>query len=160
MANSAIRGFVGEFRFLSNFYQHPFEWRGIVYPSSEHAFVAGKTTDKGLRREIALAPTSAAVKALGRKLELRPGWDEYVSVLTMREVLDAKFADPGLGKLLMTTTPHYLVETNMWHDQKWGDCACGRPACKSAGVNLLGICLMDLRDDLIHEARKSLSRRA
>lgn len=37
-----ISTFRGEYHFLSNFYQHPFEYRGLVYPNAEAAFQAQK----------------------------------------------------------------------------------------------------------------------
>ena len=40
-----IRQFKGEFRFLSNFYPSPVKFRGILYPSVEHAYQSAKSAD-------------------------------------------------------------------------------------------------------------------
>ena len=40
--NLQISEFKGEYRFLSNFYQHPFEFEGLTYPNAEAAFQAQK----------------------------------------------------------------------------------------------------------------------
>ena len=37
-----IDEFRGEYGFLSNFHQHPFEYKGLTYPNSEAAFQAQK----------------------------------------------------------------------------------------------------------------------
>ena len=37
-----IDEFNGEYRFLSNFYQFPFEFEGLTYPNAEAAFEAQK----------------------------------------------------------------------------------------------------------------------
>ena len=43
-----ISSFRGEYRFLSNFYQYPFEYKGLVYPNAEAAFQAQKcSTEEG-----------------------------------------------------------------------------------------------------------------
>ena len=35
-----ITSFRDAYRFLSNFYQHPFAYKGLVYPNAEAAFQA------------------------------------------------------------------------------------------------------------------------
>jgi hypothetical protein len=37
-APGVIKGFLGEYSFLSNFYLCPVYYEGLVYPSSENAF--------------------------------------------------------------------------------------------------------------------------
>ena len=44
-----INRFVDEYYFLSNFYECPVEYNGIVYGNNEAAFQAQKTMDKNLR---------------------------------------------------------------------------------------------------------------
>lgn len=151
-----IKGFNGQYHWLSNSYLSKLIWTGIEYPSAEHAFAAGRTIDRFERMVIAQLPTSDGAKSAGRKTTLREGWNEGVAVRVMREVLDAKFKNPSLRKLLLGTDNAMLVETNLWHDERWGDCECGRIECAIPGANLLGICLMDLRANLRAEQRESL----
>lgn len=144
-----IDDFRGRYGFLSNFHRAPLVWEGITYPTSEHAFNAGKTLDMGQREWIAAAPTPREAKRLGRSVQLRPGWDERVRFEVMAEVLRAKFCcHPGRIDALLSTGDALLVEGNTWHDNVWGDCRCSRPACVKPGGNHLGRLLMELRAEL------------
>lgn len=144
-----IHSFYGRWAFLSNFYPSPLAWEGITYPTAEHAYNAGKTTNRAARYVIAEAPTPALAKRKGRALELRPNWDLQVRYEVMREILWAKFtAHPGRIDALLSTGDALLVEGNRWHDQVWGDCYCGRPQCLEPGHNHLGWMLMELRAQL------------
>lgn len=144
-----ITDFRGPYDFLSNFHRAPLTWEGIHYPTSEHAFNAGKTTEPDLRRWIAEASTPREAKRRGHLVRLRDNWDTQVRYDVMRAVLVAKFAHiPGRVTALLDTAPALLVEGNTWHDQTWGDCRCGRPACGTPGENHLGRMLMDLRAQL------------
>jgi ribA/ribD-fused uncharacterized protein len=145
----AIERFAGHWRFLSNFFPAVLVWDGIHFPTSEHAFNAGKTLNIEQRIRIAAAPTAAEAKRLGRCLTLRPGWDESVRYQVMTAVLRAKFTcRADRTKLLLSTGDRLLVEGNDWHDQHWGDCVCGRPSCATPGQNHLGRLLMELREEL------------
>lgn len=139
-----VNGFDGAFRWLSNFALCPVTWQGVTYTSSEAAFAAGKTLDQQERLKIAAAAGPGEAKRLGRKLTLRPDWDRKWRYVVMREVLAAKFADPGLAKLLVGTGQSLLIERNDWCDQTWGCCSCRRHAAVP-GRNLLGRFLMDQR---------------
>lgn len=118
----------------------------ITYPTGEHAFNAAKTLDPAERAAILAAPTPGEAKRIGRRVTLRPGWDERIRYAAMRAVLEAKFA-PGssAAAVLLATGPSTLVEGNTWHDQHWGDCRCGRASCKRPGDNHLGRMLMERR---------------
>lgn len=135
----AIRGFFGAYRFLSNFHQAPLVLDGVTYASSEHAYMAQKTTDPELRRAIANAETPSKAKALGRAVPLRSDWDSY-RLVAMLAVLTAKFSDPELGRLLLLTGDRYLEETNDWGDRYWG--------VDGHGSNFLGQLLMLVRSNL------------
>lgn len=143
-----INTFVGRWAFLSNFAPAPLVWEQIAYPTSEHAFNAGKSLDMGERLWIAAARTPGEAKQRGRSVRLRPHWDERVRYEVMAEVLRAKFADPGLRAQLLATGEARLVEGCRHHDQHWGDCFCGRAACAGPGENHLGRLLMELRAEL------------
>lgn len=140
-------GFVGRLFFLSNFDTTPFHVPelGEVVTSGEHAFNAFKTTDPAERRRVLDAATPGASKGVGRWVTLRPGWDEGVRVRAMQRVLVAKFAVPTLRDCLAATVVETLIEANDHHDNFWGSCVCGRPACAAPGKNMLGELIMAIR---------------
>lgn len=140
--------FSGDLEYLSNFSRHPVVYDGYEFPTLENAFQAAKTTDYRLRGTfVSLSP--AAAKRAGRQIDLRPDWEQR-KLQIMRKLLMSKFVgNPSLVDKLIYLGDLPLVETNTWHDNEWGDCLCGRPACAAPGKNLLGISLMRLRDFLI-----------
>ncbi len=141
-----IARFADEWGFLSNFFPAVLLWEGIHFPSSEHAFNAGKTLKIEDRIRIAAAPTAAEAKRIGRSVTLRPGWDEVVRYQVMAAVLRAKFTcRADRVRLLLSTGDRELVEGNTWHDTHWGVCTC---RTHGFGENHLGRLLMDLRGEL------------
>ena len=114
-----ICGFFDEYRFLSNFYEAPVEYEGIVYQNNEAAFQAQKcmTYDEKLAFT-ELSPNKA--KSLGRKVQLRPDW-EKVKVGIMEEIVHAKFLQNGeIARELLATGDRILEEGNTWNDTFWG----------------------------------------
>ena len=78
-----ISAFQGKYAVFSNFYPCFVVYEGMIFPSAEHAFQAAKTTDRNERVAFAVCPTAKEVKALGRKIQLRPDWEEIkVQVMT------------------------------------------------------------------------------
>ena len=73
-----INCFDGEFAFLSNFYESPFEdpETGTTFPTMEHFFQAMKTLDPKERMWIASAETPGVAKRRGRSCTLRPDWEQ------------------------------------------------------------------------------------
>lgn len=141
--------FSGQLEFLSNFSAYPVYYDGYRFPTLENAYQAAKTTNRTIRGTfVPLTPGQS--KRAGRALDLRPDWEQR-KVPIMRFLLANKFTcNAELAPLLVHyTAGMQLVETNTWHDNEWGDCLCGRPACAAPGKNLLGISLMQLRDFLI-----------
>jgi len=138
-----INRFDGEYRFLSNFWTVPIEFEGLSFPSVEHAFVAAKTLDQNERVHIAHIGTAREVKAYGRKLKLRPDWEE-VKVSVMTQLVTQKFTNySGLKRRLLETGDQELIEGNWWGDKFWGvDLKTG------IGQNKLGKILMDVREEL------------
>jgi ribA/ribD-fused uncharacterized protein len=115
--HAAITQFRGPYAFLSNFHPAVLIWEGITYPTSEHAFNAGKTLDQVTRQAIADASTPKQAKAMGRSVKLRPLWDTSVRYQVMEEVLWAKFTcHPLRIKALLDTGDAELIEGNTWHD--------------------------------------------
>lgn len=134
----AIERFTGEHRFLSNFYTCEFEYAGVTWKSSEHAYQAMKTLDHDERKKIHDARDAGHAKKLGRQLKLREGW-EGMKLAIMQEIVDAKFSqNQDLREKLLATDGHTLVESNDWGDKVWG-------VCDGVGKNLLGHVLMETR---------------
>jgi len=144
-----ITEFAGPWSFLSNFHRAVLDWEGQRYPTSEHAFNAGKSLDPKVRAWIAAAPKPREAKTRGNNRNrclLRPDWDTRVRYQVMTEVLLAKFtAHPARRDALLSTGRRLLIEGNRWDDQHWGTCLCGRPACLPDGLNHLGRTLMRIR---------------
>jgi ribA/ribD-fused uncharacterized protein len=122
-------------------------WRGIEYPSSEHAFVASKIEFTGKlssilhRIKVAKIKSPGDAKKYGKTVTLAPNWKEE-QVEIMREIVWNKFEqNHDLAKKLLNTGDAELVEGNTWHDYHWG-------VCNGQGQNQLGIILMEVRDFL------------
>ena len=136
-----VESFDKEFRFLSNFYRAPLMYRGIAYPTSEHAYQASKTLNENSRMNISILNTPAQAKNYGKTVQLRPDWDE-VKLRIMTEIVRAKFMqNPSLQEKLLATDDIILEEGNKWGDTYWG-------ICRGEGENHLGKVLMNLRESL------------
>lgn len=140
MANDILE-FHGEYWWLSNFSESKVSYEGVEYPTVEHAYQAAKTLDKDRREKIRDADTPALAKKMGRKVVIRPDW-EQVKLQVMEVLLRQKFAaGTGLSRELVATGDGKLVEGNWWGDMYWG-------VCKGVGQNHLGELLMKIRNDL------------
>jgi N-glycosidase YbiA len=103
--------------FLSNFHPSPIEVDGVVYPTVEHAFQAAKTFDRAEKQSVADGATPGAAKRLGRKVRLRPDW-EQVKIGIMEELVRLKFTTgPDLLAKLLATGNAELIEDNTWNDR-------------------------------------------
>lgn len=141
MTQDKIESFSGVFHFLSNFHTAPIMYRGIAYPTSEHAYQAAKSLNDNTRENISILNTPAEAKKYGRSVQLRPYWDE-MKISVMEEIVRIKFTqNPSLQEKLLATGDLLLEEGNNWGDTYWG-------VCNSKGSNHLGIILMELRDCL------------
>ena len=144
-----ISNFDGHWAFLSNFYWNEIEFECITYPTNEHFFQAMKTLDTDERRAIANCLTPGQAKRMGRRVALRPDWED-VKESVMLEGLYLKFADEQLADWLLETGDEELVEGTTWHDNEWGNCSC--PKCAHIdGKNKLGKLLMKVRSEIRKE---------
>lgn len=134
-----IDSFRNEYSFLSNFYEAQVTYDGIIYQNNEAAFQAQKCKTYKEKEQFAnLNPTEA--KKLGRKVSLRPDW-EQVKINFMKEIVFAKFdQNPELKEKLLSTENIYLEEGNTWGDRIWG-------TVNGKGANLLGQILMETREE-------------
>ncbi|MCY4013451.1 MAG: NADAR family protein [Gammaproteobacteria bacterium] len=133
-----IDRFIGEYAFLSNFHRASFAWAGVEWTTAEHAFQASKTLDDEQRERVRIARSPGAAKRLGRRVDLRPDWEDVKDDL-MLEVLEAKYAVPELRAGLLATGDAVLIEGNTWGDRYWG-------VCDGRGRNQLGVTLMRIRE--------------
>lgn len=135
---------------FSNFAKYTVDYNGIKYQNSEAAWQAQKTLDNEQRMQFQLLSASEA-KRLGRRVNLRPDWEE-VKYKLMVEVCYAKFTqNPEIGKVLVDTGDAEIIEnTTGWHDNIWGDCQCEK-CINKIGRNLLGKALMEVRQRLIED---------
>ena len=145
-----IDDFRDEYRFLSNFYVHPLEYKGLTYHSAEAAFQAQKCATEEEKVKYTLVKNPVVVKAMGKKEPGFPAnWDE-ISYGIMEDILKAKFSVPERKEKLLATGDAELIEGNRWHDNKWGNCTCERCANKE-GLNWLGQILTEIRNNLKNE---------
>lgn len=149
MKIGVVKEFRGEYAFLSNFYPAKFEWRGIEFPTGEHAFSYAKAyyakshqfVDE-YQTKVLNAPTPKKAKYEGRSMSIKVDeWDKN-KVMYMREIVHARFAadlsGEALAGRLINTGAMMLVEGNDWGDTFWG-------RCDGKGFNTLGVLLMEER---------------
>lgn len=142
-----INCFDKEYAFLSNFFDSEIvDEDGICYPTVEHYFQAMKTLDKVVRFDIAISTTPGQAKRKGRKVSLRPDW-EQVKEQVMYDAIVQKFANEELREKLLATGDEYLEEGTTWHDNEWGNCSCEK-CQKIVGKNKLGKILMQVRSEI------------
>ena len=129
---------------FSNLYPRPIEFEGRIFPTSEHAYQAGKAQKPAVREWILSAPTPALAAMAAHGLyvwDVVPDWAK-IKFDRMRAVLRAKFDQhPDLKDLLMSTGNARLVEAgtvNNAVNRLWGE-------VDGKGENMLGVMLMELR---------------
>ena len=158
-----IKGFDGEYAFLSNFYEYPFQvhfpvmgedglirWEGFSAPTAEHAFQGCKLfkdwhhpTREEIQKfkEFLRYETPGKAKRAGRKISLNKEYWDSEKDYVMKYILREKFVNVPLLYKLLLTKDAYLEETNTWNDTYWG-------VCNGVGENKLGKLLMELRREL------------
>jgi ribA/ribD-fused uncharacterized protein len=141
---------------FSNLYRRPILFEGVVYPTSEHAYQAGKPRKESVREWLLAAPTPSLLAMAAHGLyvwDIAPDWSK-TKFDRMRAVLRAKFTQHAdLTELLLTSGKARLVEAATVDNpvnRLWGE-------VNGVGKNMLGTLLMELRDELA--AEKSPSRK-
>lgn len=137
-----INRFDGKYLFLSNFYNVPILYNGLIYQNAEAAFHAQKTLNQEERYKFINLQANEA-KRLGRQIKLREDWEE-IKENVMYEIVKRKFTQNStLKKMLLDTQEEELIEGNFWHDKYWGvDQVTG------VGLNKLGKILMRVRKEI------------
>ena len=114
-----INSFSGEFSWLSNFWPCKILYKGILYPSTEHAYQAAKMLTQELKLEIAKLNSPGKAKRFSRGLVIRS--DFHANKLQIMEaVLRLKFSNRKLAVKLILTKDRQLIEGNTWNDTFWG----------------------------------------
>ena len=132
-----ITSFRGDHKFLSNMYECPVSYNGLLFRSSEAAFQAQKDPSRA-HEFVGLSGSQA--KKLGKTVKLRSDWSTVRDSI-MTDVLWNKFTqNPELMEALQLTGDAELIEGNTWGDTYWGV-----DTRSNKGNNNLGKILMDIR---------------
>lgn len=132
-----IKGFFGEYRWLSNFEPCKVFYEGLEYSSSENAYQAAKSLDLEVKLGISkLSPSES--KKISKKIEIRSDWEEIKYEVMFSVVFDKFTRNKELKKKLLSTGNKYLEETNHWNDKFYG-------VCNGDGLNVLGNIIMEVR---------------
>lgn len=158
--DTEVKGFFGDYQFLSNFWPCNVTLDGVSYKSVELAYQASKwkagidreyftkcTSLQSIEYNRARIGSSAGVGVDGGAHASAPNGyipDEWnaVKVSIMRSLLEQKFdaeINPELRARLLATGTKHLEEMNWWGDTFWGTDKEGK------GENMLGKLLMEVR---------------
>lgn len=137
-----ITEFRGEFSWLSNFFPIKIEYDGIVYPSVENAYQAGKLINKK-DREMFIDITPGKAKKLWRNYPTYNLTEEFRLNL-MYQLLSIKFNQEPFKSLLIATDNCNIIEKNYWGDMFFGYCL-----KTNQGKNHLGQMIMNIREKLL-----------
>lgn len=132
-----------EFYVLSNFSAFQIEWRGKLFPTSEHAYQSEKFAAEQHKEMIRKAPSAheAFKRAELLKDMVRPDWP-LIRIKIMKAILTAKVSQHKyVYRKLMETGDRLLIE-NSWRDSFWGW------GPNKTGANQLGRLWMEIRKDL------------
>lgn len=138
-----IAEFKDDYAFLSNFYECRMIYNGRVFESSEAAYHAEKClNEEDKDKFVGIGPDAS--KKLGRKITLRPDWEDVKEHIMLNIVREKFLQNPELAAKLVATGNAYLMEGNYWRDQFWGVYPeTGNPGVD--GLNVLGQILMRVR---------------
>lgn len=135
-----ISEFNGQYKFLSNFSLDPVLYEERWYDTSEHAFQAAKAASNAEKLYVAMAQGPGHAKSRGRRVSLRPDWEEVKDQI-MLDILRSKFSQDPLKQQLLATGEEELIEGNEHNDTYWG-------VYNGLGQNMLGKILMQVRFEL------------
>jgi ribA/ribD-fused uncharacterized protein len=132
---------------FSNLYRRESVFEEETFPTSEHAYQAGKARKPEVRKWLMSAPSPALLAMAAHGLyywDVAPGWST-TKFDRMRDVLRAKFTQhDDLRELLLSTGSGRLVEAATVDNEvnrTWGE-------VNGVGKNMLGKLLMEIREEL------------
>ena len=135
-----INKFAGEYAFLSMSYRYPTEYKGVTFPSLEHAYHAMKSDNPADWERLSGYIRPVNVRAASRTIKMRSDWNMIRDSILL-ELNMIKFSDPVLRQKLNDTGDSVLVYDNRDGDQYLG-------VFNKVGDNMLGKTLMKIRDSL------------
>jgi len=139
-----IKGFFGDYMWLSNFEKCEILYDGVIYPSSENAYQAAKIIPED-RGDFVKLSAYQTKKTWRHYIPLYPDtviWDS-IKYSVMYGILWDKFTRHDyLKENLLSTDDKYLEETNHWQDIFYGY------DYKLGGKNNLGKILMEIREKI------------
>jgi len=138
---------------FSNLYRRELRLDEQTYPTAEHAYQAAKARRPEVRDWILAAPSPALLAMAAHGLyqwDIVPDWSR-IKFDRMRAVLRAKFTQhDDLRELLLSTGNARLVEVGTVDNainRLWGE-------VNGKGKNMLGVLLMELRQDLAQKTKR------
>jgi ribA/ribD-fused uncharacterized protein len=133
-----------EFYVFSNYSSFMLEWKGVWYPTSEHAYHSEKFDDELLKEEVRKCRSAHDSQkfANAHMDEQKEGWDSS-KLGIMKEILHAKVAQhPYVLKKLIESGDKELIEDS-WRDDFWGW------GPQKDGANHLGKLWMEVRSEIL-----------
>ena len=144
---------------FSNLYKRTIVFEGVEYPTSEHAYQAGKARKEAVKKWLMDAPSPSLLAMAAHGLyvwDVAPEWSK-TKFDRMRGVLHAKFTQhDDLHELLLSTGDARLVEVATVDNavnRLWGE-------VNGVGKNMLGVLLMELREKLRADQKEQPKRKA
>ena len=139
-----IMGFNGPFRFLSNFWPVLIRDDQLTFASVEHAYQAGKFTDRNIKKLFSTENklTAGQAKRLGRQFPIGDHHEKIKKNHMLALVGQKFFVDLDLRQQLVETAPRHIFELNNWGDEFWGVTQDAQGRLK--GENWLGRFLMSV----------------
>ena len=128
---------------FSNLSPHAVEFKGVLYPTSEHAFHVAKFDDPNIKSEIqnAKSPLEAFVVGKKYKPQRRENWDQIKVDILYQILIQKVNQHKEVKDALLATGDQEIVEENP-HDDFWGSGPDGK------GQNYTGKILMRIREEL------------
>ncbi|HAT68474.1 MAG: hypothetical protein A2481_01435 [Candidatus Yonathbacteria bacterium RIFOXYC2_FULL_47_9] len=133
-----------EFYVFSNYSSFMLEWKGKLYPTSEHAYHSEKFEDETLKEQLRNTRSAHDSQRFANehKDERRKDWDD-IKLEIMKEILKTKVSQhPYVMKKLVESGDKELVEDS-WRDDFWGW------GPNKDGENHLGKLWMEVRRELV-----------
>ena len=144
---------------FSNLYKRDIEFEGETFPTSEHAYQAGKARKPQVREWLMAAPSPALLAMAAHGLyswDIAENW-ATIKFERMKNILRAKFTQhEDLRDLLLATGDSRLVENATVDNavnRLWGE-------VNGVGQNKLGQLLMEIRSELQTQAASQPKKKA
>ncbi len=131
-----------EFYVFSNYSSFMLEWKGELYPTSEHAYHSEKFEDAEMKEQIRNTRSAHDSQKLANanKDKQIKNWDK-IKLGVMKDVLRAKVEQhPYVKKKLLESGDKELIEDS-WRDDFWGW------GPNKDGENHLGKLWMEVREE-------------